>query len=724
MGGPTGVRPSGGKGRGPFRDKAMRFIIADTFPRSLEKLDGESQKLVKQAAFEFQLNPASPGFKFHKLERCKDKRFSSARVNRDIRIIVHRDGAASLMLCYVDHHDAAYAWAERRMLDIHPNTGAIQLVEVEERVEEVVRKVVREQEAPLFAQHEPDYLLSLGVPPKWLDAVRLVGESGFLELAENLPSEVSERLLQLADGKPVPRPTQRPAAPEGAPVTQQPKAAPEDPYAHPDSRMHFRVMDSRDDLARALDAPWEQWLIFLHPDQQRYAEQNYKGPARIYGGAGTGKTVVAVHRAVNLARKCEEQQAGRVLLTTYTRTLAQHLRRQVDLLAQGDPAIKRLEITHLHGKAANILALAGQPDRQAPQQAQLTRLLTEAAQAEGLDKDLVRSEFHSVVDAQGLTNLQEYLKAPRTGRGTPLGQKQRRKLWAAMERVLTQLEDRRERTWNGLVAQAIKVIEQQPEPPYQNVIVDESQDFGPAELRFIRALASPGENDIFLCGDEGQRIYKPQTSWAKLGLPVSGRSHRLKVNYRTTAQIRRQVDLLLPKVLKDGDGEDLVRGTISSLSGPEPELCGADTPAAEIKALAQWLRAQVQEGIAPERIAVFARSLKLLQERVQPAVAAAELDFSDLTKDAVEDGTIAIGTMHRAKGLEFRAVAVVGCDEKLLPSRAALSKCHDDAEREELLAQERNLLYVACTRARERLRVSWAGKPTGLLSETLANSAH
>jgi mRNA-degrading endonuclease RelE of RelBE toxin-antitoxin system len=681
----------------------VKFIIADTFLRSLERLDGESQKLVKQAAFEFQVNPAHPGFQFHKLERAKDKRFSSARVNRDLRIIIHRDGASSLMLCYADHHDAAYGWAERRMLDVHPTTGAIQLVEVEERVQEVVRTVVREQEAPIFARYEPDYLLALGVPPQWLDALRTVGETAFLELAVHLPSEVGERLLELAEGKPVPRPVA---------VTATAKLA--DAFEHPDSQRHFRVMESRDELAHALDAPWDRWLVFLHPDQQRYANSHYKGPARVYGGAGTGKTVVAVHRAVQLARAGR----GRVLLTTFSKTLSNHLRRQVELLAGVDPfVLERLDVIHLHQLATSLWSEhAGRRFVRARKDT-VEALLAQAARAHDEDVDFAREEFWAVIDAQGIVELEQYLDAARTGRGAALGVKRRRALWQVFSAVLERLQARRELTWNGVVSAATSLLDKHGSR-YTHVVADEAQDFGAAELRLIRALAAPGVDDVFLCADEGQRIYRARFSWAKLGLDVRGRSHRLNINYRTTAQIRRQADRLLPRSLQDADGEALVRGAISQLTGPEPELRGHTKIEQEIAGLHEWLETCRAAGIPLHQVAIFARTQALLNDRALPALAKSSVKPIRLDEERpATEGETNLGTMHRAKGLEFRAVAVIACDTAHIPDPYGLSQLHDPADRKAYLEQERNLLYVACTRARERLLVSWVGKPAkGLMA--------
>ncbi|MCA9506564.1 MAG: hypothetical protein KC616_25990, partial [Myxococcales bacterium] len=259
----------------------MEFRIADTFTDSLARLNGDEQKAVKTTAFDLQLNPAHPSMKFHKLDRAKDKNFWSVRVSRDIRLIVHKS-ASSLLLCYVDHHDAAYRWAERRKLERHPKTGAAQLVEIRETVREVfIPDVARSQgrgerlsmQAPpavrslgniLFEDVSDDDLLGYGVPPEWLDPVREAREDTLLELADHLPAEAAEALLELATGN-------TPAVPVlGSAVA--------DPFAHPDAQRRFRVMANAQDLERALEAPWEKWIVFLHPAQRALVERDYSGP--------------------------------------------------------------------------------------------------------------------------------------------------------------------------------------------------------------------------------------------------------------------------------------------------------------------------------------------------------------------------------------------------------------------------------------------------------------
>ncbi len=294
----------------------MEFRIADTFTDSLARLTGDEQKAVKTSAFDLQLNPANPGMSFHKLDKARDKNFWSVRVSRDIRIIVHRS-ESSLLLCYVDHHDKAYQWAERRKLETHPKTGAAQLIEIRETVQEILiptyveTKVEKAEpvKKPLFAAFKDDELLAYGVPTEWLDDVRKANEDTLLLLAERLPGEASEALLELATG--------------GKPRVPTPVKPTVNPFDHPDAQRRFRIMTNVEELERAFEFPWDKWSIFLHPDQKQIVERGYTGPARVTGSAGTGKTIVAVHRAVFLARSNPD---ARVLLTTFSHILANALR--------------------------------------------------------------------------------------------------------------------------------------------------------------------------------------------------------------------------------------------------------------------------------------------------------------------------------------------------------------------------------------------------------------
>lgn len=679
----------------------MNFILARTFTDSLAKLDTPLQSQVKAAVFDFQQNPKQPGFQFHRIDRAKDKHMWSARVNDDLRMVIHH-AEDRAVFCFVGHHDDAYAWGERRRLEQNPVTGAAQFVEIKERVEEITKTIVKEvvREAPLFARFERDYLLALGVPTEWLDAVGTVDTAGLEKLESHLPAEAYERLFQLACGEPVPRPVAAPTA---------------DPYAHPDARRRFVVLDDRVEFRRALEHPWEQWLVFLHPTQRAVAQRHFNGPARVTGTAGTGKSVVAIHRVAELAKTAAP---GSVLLTTFSRTLASRLAQNLALLMPDDGATSRVAVQHLHKLAWNLwTASSGRVFNQL-KSADLPLMfgdaLRRASPKVALTVPFLRSEWESVVDPWGIRTWEAYRSAPRAGRSTPMGLKQRMEVWKVFDALHGILRERRVMSWSQLCYEAAQGVGSKP--PFRHVVADECQDFGPAEFTLLRSIAPLGSDDLFLCGDAGQRIYRAKFTYGGLGIDVRGRSTRLKVNYRTTEQIRRFADGLIPATIDEGDGDDGVRATVSVLSGPVPESRSCASVAEEIEAVASWVKGLLAEGFLPRDVAVFARTEALLRERAQKALEAAGVDVHALDDETPLSATQAsVGTMHRAKGLEFRAVAVVGCDQGALPSPKALEVA-DDADRDAAIEQERQLLYVATTRARERLLVTSSGVPSEFLA--------
>lgn len=393
----------------------MEFRIADTFTDSLARLTSDEQKAVKTTAFDLQMNPANPGFSFHRLDAVKDKNFWSVRVGSDIRLIVHKT-AASLLLCYVDHHDKAYAWAERRKLETHPNTGAAQLVEIRERVQEVIVHKYVTQAHPktakplLFVDRPDDDLLNYGVPTEWLNDVRQANEDSLLELANHLPKEAAEALLELATG--------------GKPQIPDRPAPGANPFDHPDARRRFRVMSDIEALERALDYPWDKWTIFLHPAQQQFIEQDYSGPARVSGSAGTGKTIVALHRAVFLARRHPE---SRILLTTFSETLANALRTKLRRLISNEPRLaERLEVYAMNALGKRLYEQHfGKPNIATPET--IKQLIANAAAdtAQKFSLSFLLAEWEEIVDARQLKDWDSYRDVKRLGRKTRLPEPQR-----------------------------------------------------------------------------------------------------------------------------------------------------------------------------------------------------------------------------------------------------------------------------------------------------------
>ncbi|SPD73295.1 UvrD/REP helicase [uncultured Desulfobacterium sp.] len=676
----------------------MEFRIADTFTDSLSKLTNEEQKAVKTTAFDLQLNPANPGMQFHKLDKARDKNFWSIRVTSDIRLIVHRT-ESSLLLCYVAHHDEAYRWAERRRLETHPKTGAAQLVEIRETVKEIsfpkyvqVDQPVRPK-PPLFSNVPEDDLLSWGVPAEWLKDVREVNEDTVLDLADHLPSEAAEALLDLATGV--------------TPRILKPVAVGADPFNHPDAQRRFRVMNNIEELARALEYPWEKWTIFLHPAQRELVERDYNGPARISGSAGTGKTIVALHRTVFLARTNPD---ARVLLTTFSDTLANALLTKLRRLISNEPRIaERLEIYSMNSIGKRLYELNfGKP--KITSQEEIKQLIEEASgkiDGHRFSLHFLMTEWEQVVDAWRLETWEAYRDVIRLGRKTRLPEKQRVILWSIFDYLLSELRSRGLITYSEMFSRIAAHLMGSKHQPFDFIVVDESQDVSVAQLRFLAALGSGRPDSLFFAGDLGQRIFQQPFSWKALGVDIRGRSRTLRINYRTSHQIRMQADRLLAPELSDVDGNIEERGnTISIFNGPKPTILVFDTPEDEMKGISRWITDRSNEGIMPHEIGVFVRSTGEL-DRALKAVGDSGLPFKTLDeKVETTSGFVSISTMHLAKGLEFRAVVVLACDDEVIPLQERIETVTDDSDLEEVYNTERHLLYVACTRARDHLIVT------------------
>ena len=665
---------------------------------------------------------------------AKDANFWSARVSRDIRLILHR-AESSLLLCYVDHHDAAYRWAERRVLERHPRTGAAQLVEVRETVRDIeVPRYVEAQSLHPNSPHTSDgnarcpRRLGQSRPPgsrrssptsagtrcsttachsSWLDEVHAATEDGLSSTSlDHLPTEAAEALLELATGGTPARPVQT-----------DPDI---DPFAHPDAQRRFRVMANVEELERALEYPWEKWTVFLHPTQRDLVERRYNGPARVAGSAGTGKTVVALHRAVHLARA---HPRANVLLTTFSDTLARALGRKLELLVGNEPRgaaphPRRRDRPHRPRGLSRRARTRGacrprSRSRRVGAAPRQRRSRTASAHASSRPSGATWWTHGSS------TTWDAYRDVARLGRKTRLREPQRALLWSIFERVRADLDARGLVTIPGVFAAATEHVASGHERPFDYVVVDEAQDIGVPQLRFLAALNGEREDGLFFAGDLGQRIFQTPFSWRSLGVDVRGRSHTLRINYRTSHQIRRQADLLLGPELADVDGnvEDR-RGTISAFNGPPPTVEVLDSTRPSASDRQRGSSARRADGIAPRRDRQSSSAPRPSSTRASDAVRAAGLEPAILDGDAdAIAGAVAVGTMHLAKGLEFRAVVVAACDDEVIPSLARIENVADDADLEDVYDTERQLLYVACTRARDHLLVTGVAPASEFLDD-------
>ncbi|MDB0018202.1 AAA family ATPase [Planktomarina temperata] len=647
----------------------MTHRIADTFYDSLNKLSQQEQKIVKQSAFDFQLDPSQASFSMHKVDRGRDPNLWTARVNRDIRMVVHKKGGDTL-LAWVGHHDNAYRWAETRRIENHPKTGAVQIVEARETIEDVITKRFVEEailKPRLFSDETDDVLLSWGVPTDWLQTVRDATEDTVLEIALHLPGEAQEALMAAATGE--------------RPVTVPPEEI-ADPWDHPDALRRFRTVENIDELKRALDSPWEKWSVFLHPAQQEFVDRNFNGPARVVGSAGTGKTVVALHRAARLAKG-----NTRVLLTTFNRRLADQLSEKIALVS--DQATRsNIDVAPLDGLIVRMHAERFDETEIVDEQT-LRQMLVQAALANKIDvdPDFLFDEWRLIIDAWDVRDAVTYKELPRLGRKVRMIASRRDTLWEVFSSVRVALTHRKLTT----EAQLAHDLRQSGEFPYTHVVIDEAQDISVPELMLLGAAVGSLPNGLFFAGDIGQRIFRAPFPWLAAGVDVRGRSRSLKVNYRTSHQIRVQSDKLLPETLIEADGEAESRlGVTSVFEGPAPQIQSFENRDLEIAALREWLNGYSKQGINPNEMAILVRQ--------SASIASLE--------DQISIPDLVIMSMHEAKGSEYRVVAIACLDHNILPDERRFLAAKDESQLDEVMTTERHLLYVAATRARDYLWMS------------------
>ena len=515
------------------------------------------------------------------------------------------------------------------------------------------------------------------------------------------------------------------------------------------ARSTFTWLESDEDLRRAIEGlSFAEWQLFLHPQQRALVERRANGPMRVSGGAGTGKTVIAVHRAVELAKRDKaDGQEPRILLTTYTRNLADDLRRQVAQLEPRLPFTEKLSesgvmVSGLDRVARMILQQAGakispiaqevigQPrgrvliyPRENVWQEVLT-LMGDELPEKLRSADFLESEYELIVLPQRVTTLKQYLRVRRPGRGVALDRSKRAAVWKAMERYRDRSADLGVTSFDEQLALAAAWLDQEATlgtpRPFRHVLVDEAQDLTPAHLQLLRALVEPGPDDLFLAEDSHQRIYGKKITLSHYGIQVRGRSRRLTRNYRTTRQnLDVAFGILDPGTYEDMEGQAEEHHYVSPRSGPEPLLLHATDRADELSKAAELLTVWLEqdrdsEDSAPESIAILVRD-RYQRDAVVNGLAQHGVEVRAVDREAAGRGRPVVMTMHRAKGLEFRKVLLFDVSKNAIP-RPLRDQQYSDADGDDALLRERSLLYVAATRARDQLAISWSGEASPLIT--------
>ncbi|GAA4081184.1 UvrD-helicase domain-containing protein [Actinomadura miaoliensis] len=688
-----------------------QLAMARTFMPQYAKLPGRVRKSVDAAIAKF-AEHTHAGLHLEKIAGARDPRIRSIRVDDYWRglVLAPAEGDVYCLLTVLGH-DEAYQYARGRRFTVNQAIGVLQshdegkLDEIRPALEQMSERLDRR----LF-EHVPDKdLIRLGVDEAILPIVRLIPDEATLQVLEHLlPEPQYVALLALAAGM---SPEEAWTEVAACMSTDQPPADVDpDDLVTAMRRSPDRVVfvDGPEELRHILAHPFDLWRVFLHPAQRRIALRNsYSGSFQVTGGAGTGKTVTALHRARHLATG----NGARVLVTTFTTYLAETLQQQLELLVADEGVRDRIEVTNIDKVAYGIVAAhRGNPGIAGPQV--VRRLLESAAEGLPYSAGFLAREWEHVILAQRITSEDAYLSCSRTGRGVALSRAQRRLVWQAIQRVVGGLSERGQSTFHQLADEAA-ALAARTAPRYDHVIVDEAQDLHPSQWRLLRALVAPGPDDLFIVGDPHQRIYDNRVSLSSLDINIRGRGARLKVNYRTTHEILAWAVPLLglaPAIGLD-DGTDTLHGYRSPMHGRRPVVRSFPDQNAELTALVSQVRAWLADGVEPGSIAVTGRSRHVI-DPVREALKEAGIETGSLLSRAPR---VRVGTMHGMKGLEFRCVAVVGVHEQAIPTQVT-RQADDPVAHTHDLQRERCLLFVACTRARDDLYVSYTGTPSPFLA--------
>ena len=699
-----------------------KMAMSSDFLDAFAKLPRPQQRGVRTLISRFNADPTASGLNYERIHAARDPAMRSLRIDQGYRAIVLKPEHGDVhMLLWADKHDDAYTWAERHECRINAETGALQVYEPRAEPDaEAAAPVEAPADAvpPLAFRNLRDRELArLGVPAAMLAEVRTVRDDADLDgMQPRLPLEAYEALFLYLAGESYEDLVREREAPQEPVDTRDFASA----LSRDDSRGRFVVVEDELELEAMLNAPLERWRVFLHPSQRRLVERPWNGPARVLGAAGTGKTVVAMHRARWLARNLPGR--GRILFTTFTKNLAADIKHNLGAICKPEE-LARIEVTNLDHWVVGFLR--GRRYEFRIRYERVQEAWQRALDLKPTDLDVTDAfyddEWEQVIQAHGVTTLDEYLHVSRVGRGTRLNRAARAKVWRVLEEYRTQLAERGVKEVDDAYRDAAAFLQNDRGTlDYVAVVVDEAQDMGAQAYRLIRHIVPAGANDLFVVGDGHQRIYgRNKVVLGRCGIDVRGRSRKLRLNYRTTEETRCwAARLLAGRAIDDLDGgSDDDKGITSLTRGPEPMLRNFESREEQSAFIVAYLKQVKTEDASLRGVCIVARTRR---ERDAIAETLKEHDLTHVALeagavDAAETDGVRLATMHRVKGLEFDRVVMASINSDLVPLPVAIDARGDAVERESAETEERALVYVAATRAKKELVVLSFDTPSRFL---------
>jgi hypothetical protein len=680
------------------------------------KLPKKTQDKVVSFQRKFRENPASPGIHLEPIAQFKNPTLRTARVDDNYRVVVGVLDGDTYSLLYVSDHEDAYRWGMNKRFVWNEHTQACQLITVEENIEnEAPKQVVRE--STFFSGVPEEKLLKIGITQETVERVLAIRTLDDLDALEPiLPVDAYENIFNIMDGENIDSVI---SAIEEGQVSEN-----EDKLLSDNNKRRFVEITDDDDLQRIIDQGMDKWQIFLHPSQRKLVDAEYKGTMKVSGGAGTGKTVAAIHRLKYLCQKPD----AHVLFTTYTKTLSLNI---ADSIAKLDVPTQRytlcnidrvlLDVAQTYKVKEGFKVLDYSGDEES------LRLWREVLETEvtEFDEQFLYDEYIDVIVYFGNKDVKQYMMQPRIGRTKALSRKQRIEIWKLVEKYVALKQQRRVVDRLELFNETTNYLNENDIHPYTNVIADEFQDFSNPELKFLRALVAEGENDLFVVGDPLQRIYAGRKiNFGAAGINVRGmRSRKLKINYRTTEPIRRVAISVVKGVdFDDMDGgKESTQGYVSLIhNGVAPVYRMVSDANAEVEMVVEWMNECLNNDIKLSEICIAAPSMQLLK----PLQSRLHRDGTEyrVLKGAQKQGStsgVDLCTFHSLKGLEYRVIILTGVNERNLPSEGKDGfpfSGMDNLAQKEFLSSKRSLLYVAITRARQLVFMVGFGEPSGLLN--------
>lgn len=697
-------------------EEKVKIAVADKFLDSFSALPRQIQVKVTDFMNKFRNNPRSTGINLEKLPYSQDNKIFSARIDDTYRAIIAKEEETRVYLVlWIDHHDEAYEWARRKRCSINKELGTIQIFDVMTDKQEIDIN-----QNYLFCNLSDKQLIDISVPNEQLALVRsIVDVEDFNNRKESFSKETYEYLEWIVNGFDYnevkelydsqklifePMPTNFAEALENT-----------------NTKHSFVVVEGEEELERIMAEPLEKWRIFLHPSQRKIVEKNFKGPARVTGGAGTGKTVVAIHRAKELAKKLEPDK--KILFTTFTSNLANDIEDNLRKICNSSD-MKRIEIINLDAWVSQFLKLNGYNYIISYEDEKIDEIwekaLIESGEKLNYDYSFIREEYEKIIVCQEELSIQAYMNASRIGRGTRIDRQTKQIIWHVVEEYLRILKDLQIKDIDTAMYECRTVLKNYNKKlMYQNIIVDEGQDFSTNAYKLLRLIVGEEhENDIFIVGDAHQRIYKKRAVLSRCGINVRGRGHLLKINYRTTEEIRKYAFALLKDLSFDNLDDEIEKQDVcqSLTHGDIPTIKHFRDGREEFDYLYEEINSLIENGVDIKNICVVARTHKYISQ-YNSMFTSEGMRVYEIRGSKIDDRNyegIRLATMHRVKGLEFQYIFVVGCNDRVIPLASAINNV-DPIAKEESIISERCLLYVSITRAQKRAYITSYGNKSEFL---------